>query len=80
MSVALRTRDDGNQVATLSAGLDYTCTAVYDETPSAVGSELSHITCTDGSSGNATLRYGSSAQPIQYVYSLGAEKGGSLRF
>lgn len=80
VSVSLRTRDDGNQVATLSAGLDYTCTSVFDEAPSAGGSELSHITCTDGSNGNATLRYDSAAQPAQFVYGLGAGKGGSLRF
>lgn len=80
VSVSLRNRNDGKQVATLSAGLDYTCTSVFDDIPSAGGAELSHITCTDGSNGNATLRYDTTARPAQFVYSLGAGKGGSILF
>ncbi len=80
VSVSIRPRGDGKQVATLSGGLDFTCTSVFDDLPTAGGSELSTITCTDGTSGSATLRYDASAQPTQFVYSRTGGKGGSLRF
>ncbi len=80
VSVALRARDDGNQTVTLSGGLDYTCTGVLDEPPAAGGSELTTIACTDGNNGTATLVYGASAQPSQFVFSRPGQNAGSLRF
>lgn len=80
VSVALRSRSDGNQTVTLSGGLDYTCTGVLDEAPSARGSELINISCTDGSNGTATLVYNASAQPSQFVFSRPGQNAGSLTF
>ncbi|WP_284487221.1 hypothetical protein [Sedimentitalea xiamensis] len=80
MSVALRPRSDGNQTVTLSGGLDFTCTGVLDEAPSAGRSELTNIVCTDGVNGTATLVYNASAQPSQFVFARPGANAGSLRF
>lgn len=80
VSVTIRQRDDGARVALLSGGLDYTCTAVYEDPPAARSSELADIRCTDGSSGTATLRYDRTGAPQLFVYSLGATGAGTITF
>lgn len=80
VSVALRPRDDGSQTLTVSGGLDYSCTGILDEAPSARGSELTTITCTDGNNGTATVVYNASAEPSQAVFSRPGENVASLRF